>query len=418
MSNEFRSNNGRGVNARKSVSLDFYEPVVVSGGAFVFLVIIDLINKNSDLIPVHSVAGVVITGLTLLLCRNNNMSAAWVMAAISSFFLLVTFWVALNQNQSVIDFKAWVGGSVRKFKKDVIWALTELDESITNTYNSVSSSLAALEAQAIGLTTGFNDALLKGKDSLTDAYNSATFSSSAWEAVYNKELRGNPTATPPILPSTPANALKFANAAKGEPPVGTRAYEIADAINKAGPIVTLGEYNYICLGKDSANPSVAPGMLELCASCGAASVTDKDSCIAKDKNPPPLACLGGLINSASPVMPDNNRRDNCVSCNTMISPSTDKKGLTNEELIDCRKITMEGRKWPTPEVLQEAAAKKESEKAAKKALENASGAAGGGGAAFTNYTGSTAGTLGGSAAAAPVAGTAAPFTNYMGGFRW
>lgn len=403
MSNEFRSNNGRGVNARKSVSLDFYEPVVVSGGAFVFLVIIDLINKNSDLIPVHSVAGVVITGLTLLLCRNNNMSAAWVMAAISSFFLLVTFWVALNQNQSVIDFKAWVGGSVRKFKKDVIWALTELDESITDTYNSVSGSLAWLEAKAIGATTGFNDSLLSTQKQVQGAFGIGKFNSGEWEAVYKTAVDGG---------STPGNAVKIANSIKGEPVAGTKAYDIAEAAVKAGPIVTQNEYNYICIGNDTANPSVAPGMLELCASCGAGSVTDKDRCIATARNPPPLGCLGGLIYSDNQVMPTNERRDECISCNTMISPSTGK-GLTDIELRDCRAKTIIGESWPTPEALEKATVIVEEETAAQTALENA-----GGGAAFTNYSGSTAGTLGGSAAAAPVAGTAAPFTNYMGGFRW
>ena len=382
MSNEFRSNNGRGVNARKSVSLDFYEPVVVSGGAFVFLVIIDLINKNSELIPVHSVAGVVVTVLTLLLCRNNNMSAAWVMAALAAFFLLVTFWVALNQNQSVIDFKAWVGGSVRKFKKDIIWALTELDDSITDTYNSVSGSLAWLESKATGTVSSWNDQLTGLGNSVKQKYSDLTFNDDGWKKIYESEVKGG---------KSPAAALITANLAFGTPPLNTKSRTIANEINASMPIVTVGEFSYMCK-----NGTIHESVRKLCGLCsGDDTKADKrDECLARTENmpPPPLACLGTLSDKTT-TPPTTAQRDACLDCVTKTYTDGDSKGklLSNEDVEKCRNAVIVGKPWPpVNEVVSE----------------------------FTNYSGSPAGTIGGSAAADPVAGTAAPFTNYAGGFRW
>jgi len=354
------------------VSLDFYEPVVVSGGAFVFLIIIDLVNKNSELVPVHSVAGVVITGLTLLLCRNNNMSAAWIMAILASLFLLVTFWVALNQNQSVIDFKEWVGSSVRKFKKDIIWALTELDDNITKTYNKVSSSLAWLEAKATGTVSSLNKKLV-------DTSRSLTFEDSKWKAFYEAEVKAG---------KTPAAALKTANLAFGSPPLNTNSRKIADEVVAAMPIITAGEYQYMC-----ANGTVHESVRTLCNLCGGTGTPadERDECIARTESQPkpPLVCLGAL-SDRNKTPPTVAYRDACLDCATRKYADGPSKGvlLSAADVESCRKATIVGEKWP-PEVGE-----------------------------FTNYTGSTAGIIGGSAAAAPVAGTAAPFTNYMGGFRW
>lgn len=366
--------NGRGP---KSLSVDFYEPVVVSAGAFVLLIIIDLVNKNSSLVPIHSAFGVILTVIALMLCRNNNMGAAWVIAAIGAFFLLVTFWVALNQNQSVIDFKAWIAGSVKKLKKDVIWALTELDENVTNTFNSVSNNLAWLEKKATGTVDSWNQYGTDTSKYLTDKYNNATFNDKNWLKTYNDLI-----ATGNVSPST---AVTMATSTNGAPPLGTEARKIADDVISKAPAVVPGEYEYICVGgSDSSTPTVAPGMSETCIRCSAATITNKDKCIAEAVRPPPLACLGAL--ASTKVAPTTEQRDNCMKCTTLKGP--DGKNANTKDIEDCRTARIASKPWPP--VISE----------------------------FTNFTGSLAGTLGGSAAADPVAGTAAPFTNYMGGFRW
>jgi hypothetical protein len=92
-------------NGRRAVSmnLEFYEPVAANAAIFVALIAIDLFNKTNSLIPVHAIAGIIITLATLYLCRYNYLTVAWIFAIVPGLFLLFTFLNAASKNQYVID---------------------------------------------------------------------------------------------------------------------------------------------------------------------------------------------------------------------------------------------------------------------------------------------------------------------------
>ena len=74
---QFNNAGGSNMPGRRSMNVIFYEPVAANAAIFVALIILDIINKNNAIIPFHSVAGIVITLMTLALCRYNYLMAAW-----------------------------------------------------------------------------------------------------------------------------------------------------------------------------------------------------------------------------------------------------------------------------------------------------------------------------------------------------
>jgi hypothetical protein len=313
MSNNLGQGNtgGRGF----SVRFEICEPVAVNAGVFIVILLLDLYNRQKSLIPVHAIAGVLITLLTLALCRYNYTTAAWIFALLPALFLIVSFLMTVGKNSFFIAAKDKIGSA---------WDATE--DTIGNIYNKSVDKVNSLNASGENIYKHVRDDV-----------------SDLWLALYNASVGSG---------TSPQKAAIQATAQVGAPKTGSPAEAVATAAAMVAAPATAtatatvtetiaGEFEYMCI------PS--PTDAATAAACNACAkehgTTDKaalDKCIGSQA-PAPAVCLGTLATGG--VAPSSKKRDECIAC-------TDPKKTTDEQNA-CRACAMnpEGAACKGPSVM-------------------------------------------------------------------
>ena len=301
MNNNGSAYKGNGNSSRRSLSFEFCEPVAANAAIFVALIILDVFNNNKEIIPVHAVGGILITLMTLALCRYGFHWAAWAFAIAPAIFLVVTFLYAASKNTYVIaaqDRVSWAAGKV------VDTAKYTTDQS-GKIFNKAVSDVNYINESASGTFKGVGDSI-----------------SNTWNAFFNSaKVQGK---------SDAAAAVVATAATGGTPPAGTAAGAMAAAAIPTGTTVAIkGEFNYLC--GDGSAQSIPKGkwaedckkVRDLCSGKSDVNLCRDESISILDT---PAVCLGGLPSGGAP--PPYDKRDACLAC------PTDNK--TKEQIDKCR----------------------------------------------------------------------------------
>lgn len=296
-----RGMNGR-TNGRRAVSMsmEFYEPVAANAAIFVALIAIDIFNKNNALIPVHAVGGVIITLMTLYLCRYNYLTVAWIFAILPGLFLLFTFLNAASKNQYVIDAGNAIEDAYEYTRDNVTYGVKKAYDTVDYVYDEAQEFVEDVNTYGVKKSSAISDAWMK--------------------AFGTAKANG----------STEGEAAVAATAVVGSAPAGTEAAAKAkEAAPSANKTIIKGEFLYIC-GNGDKNDLPPLGLTEQCLNItnGCKGEPDEEAC--KDKAVSylaiPAACLGALATGGTP--PNKQARDACLACDPMKS--------TGDELNLCR----------------------------------------------------------------------------------
>ena len=291
--NGYRGNGG----PRQAAFFDLCEPFLINAAVFIGLVGFDILNQQKDLIPFHAVAGIVISLVTLALCRYDFSTLAWVLTIFPAIFVGITVVYALTQHKYFI--------------------------SATQAVGSAYNEAAGWSTQAVTLVKSINDS---GRKTYSE-------SETAWINTYSR-LVGNGM--------DPAKAAVAASATNGDPKPGSDADNLAKnsgANNK--PVSVKGEYLYLC--GDGVDPRSAPTgvfpeiCIKLVSQCN--SRTDYE-CLDEKLSllipaPAPAACLGMLPSGGA--APSYSARNNCIACETsVVRDNYDTEAKYKIDLAKCR----------------------------------------------------------------------------------
>ena len=177
---QFNNAGGSNTPGRRSMNLTFYEPVAANAAIFVALIILDVINKNNALIPFHSVAGIVITLMTLALCRYNYLMAAWGFVILPAAFFIVSSLIAISQNKYVIDLKANVADAYGSVSRNVAAGYDKVENAVESGYNTAVNAYDWVEDTATDTVSYLNNAGQDMSSSIGDEYHTLTFNNTAW----------------------------------------------------------------------------------------------------------------------------------------------------------------------------------------------------------------------------------------------
>jgi hypothetical protein len=287
------------------MSMEFYEPVAANAAIFVALIAIDIFNKNNALIPVHAVGGVIITLMTLYLCRYNYLTVAWIFAILPGLFLLFTFLNAASKNQYVID----AGNALED-------AYTYTRDNVTYGVNKAYDTVDYVYDEAQEFVEDVNTYGVKKSNSISDAW---------MKAFGTAKANG----------STEGEAAVAATAVVGSAPAGTEAAAKAkEAAPSANKTIIKGEYLYLCGNGDVDNgptPSLAEHCLKAYNKCKDAP--NKEACGDEEVSDLtiPAVCLGSLATGGK--APSRDKLNKCLDC-------SNDSNKTIDELNSCRCETM------------------------------------------------------------------------------
>jgi hypothetical protein len=287
------------------MSMEFYEPVAANAAIFVALIAIDIFNKNNSLIPGHAVGGVIITLMTLYLCRYNYLTVAWIFAILPGLFLLFTFLNAASKNQYVIDAGNALEDAYEYTRDNVTYGVKKAYDTVDYVYDEAQEFVEDVNTYGVKKSNSISDAWMK--------------------AFGTAKANG----------STEGEAAVAATAVVGSAPAGTeaaaKAKEVAPSADKT---IVKGEYLYLC-GNGDGNNGPTPTLSEQCViafnNCKTAS--DKEACMDKEVSnlAIPAVCLGSLATGGK--APTRDQLSKCLDCST----DTTK---TIEGLNSCRCAAM------------------------------------------------------------------------------
>ena len=327
--------NNRG-NGRRSVSMtmEFYEPVAANAAIFVALIVLDLFNKTNSLIPVHSIAGILITLATLALCRYNYLGAAWAFAIIPALFLIVSFLMAASKNKYVIDAENSIASAYNTAAADVKYGyntaaadLSYAGDQVQKGYNVVASDVDYIADQAQKdvnyLNTAGTNTYTSASQTLKNTGSSISnlfgisqdpqSISDAWLKAYGAAMKAGLSS---------ASAAVAATAVVGSaPPDGTAAAAVAANLGSSTNQVTIsGEFVYLC-GDGSKTSIPGTGLADSCKYITQACLNSSDAACADTLAgvlSAPAVCLGSLATGGTP--PSSSARDNCLACDPSLAP--------------------------------------------------------------------------------------------------
>lgn len=305
-----RMNNGGrgGYNARNmsNMKLEYFEPVLANVAIFIALIVLDIFNNTKSLIPVHAIAGIVITLGTLALCRYGYVMIGWISALLPGLFLLVSFLYAASKNEYVIS----AGNSVKSVFNQAYDTVDYAGDQAWYAYEEARKKADMLANYAVKQVDSLNRA---GSRFVTD-------SSESWDSMVRR-------LTADGVPKDQAAAA--ATAAKGAAPAGsTVAEEVRQSIASGNTSFIKGEYDYLCGTSAETTPSDTD-LLKSCTKChtecmDSTDVNCKDKCTSKNVKIN-LLCLGGL--SLGYTAPSAAQRDNCISCIRNPPETADEKAM-------------------------------------------------------------------------------------------
>lgn len=267
--------------------MSFYEPVAANVAIFVALIALDIYNKANSLIPVHAIAGVLITFMTLYLCRSNYITVAWVFTLIPGIFLLVTFLTTASKNEYVI-------GAGNKIKGVYTGTVDTAKRGFDSVYNTVDY----LYDEGKEFVDDVNKFGSKAGESASDW----------WMRLFNQNKSAGKSDGAAAIAATAGSGIV--------PPANTEAgvmvQQLTGAVNST---VIKGEYAYLCGGNA---PSAA--LAEHCS--------EANTQCAKDTNPNcrdtairvlkvHAVCLGSLATNtagSTNTPPSTDSRDKCIAC--------------------------------------------------------------------------------------------------------
>jgi hypothetical protein len=282
--------------------VELCEPFLVNAAIFVGLILIDIFNSQNNLIPFHAIAGIVITLLTLALCKYNYNVIAWMFAIIPGVFLIITtaYYISKSRLYMAIEdtvenaYKTTAGG-VKYVANRVGTAADVIGTNVSQFSDQAVANMNSINAYGTGLSTSAAD---------------------AWNNIFQAQVNAG---------VDPAKAAVVATAAAGSPSVGTpEATTAAQAIATAPSVTMKGEYTYLC--GDGTDPKSAPpeSMADQCKyvsqQCSASTDPDCYDKLIGVVNAP-ATCLGLLATGG--VAPSYTARNNCLACD----PTLDSEAL-------------------------------------------------------------------------------------------
>jgi hypothetical protein len=317
--NNGRNNRGNtgSSNGRRSVSMSmqFYEPVAANAAIFVAIVVLDLFNKTNALIPVHASAGVVITLMTLALCRYNYITVAWLFAIIPALFLFISFLMAASKNQYVIAAENTIASAYKTGAEDVNYIAnqaaktykTVADEAVkdVNYLNSQGSVVYDNSKKTIG---GVGDSI----GNLFGISQDPASISNAWLKAYGAASKAGLDQGSAALAATSI----VGSSPDKDTPAGIF---LAGIKTQANSTTVSGEFVYLCGDGGKIPPSSV--LAEQCKYVNAQCKPDDFAC--KDKLIGviniPAVCLGALASGGK--APKVEARDSCLACMTKPGPT-------------------------------------------------------------------------------------------------